>query len=422
MSLVADAQPKVEEHARTAAARSSRSRSRRPRLRALLLVNLFVWSVTFLCLEAGLRLLSTSRYWVHTSRLLVGSGQTQAGKKWWPNTTYRVDSSEFDLEFRTDARGYRARADALPVPPAYRVAFVGDSFTEAMQVANQATFCARIERLLNQKNAAVPVVCENYGVSATDLFEYWHRIIHDVLAVNPPDALVLCIYPGNDFQCVFPDDGFDDAGRPRREYFHDPGWGKHVVAWINLHSKVGAFLQRVIFSIGSQREPWLAQGPKHWWTDPSVALAARDAPALRRSGALLEAIDDECRRCGTQLCILVVGPVVNYKSSGGASPLAEILASWNIRVPLLDTAVEARSRPDWYTLLFPTDGHLNESGHAFVAELAAPFLEKTIAASMTRAMALGEASERRRPHGSPTTTSAGASSDTSPTGERGFRK
>ncbi len=39
--------------------------------------------------------------------------------------------------------------------------------------------------------------------------DYWHRIVHDVLAGDPPRTLVLCIYPGNDFQCVFPDDAFD---------------------------------------------------------------------------------------------------------------------------------------------------------------------------------------------------------------------
>ena len=59
------------------------------------------------------------------------------------------------------------------------------------------------------------MVCENYGVAATDLFEYWHRITHDVLRPAPPDALVLCIFPGNDFTGELPDNGFDADGRPR---------------------------------------------------------------------------------------------------------------------------------------------------------------------------------------------------------------
>ena len=76
------------------------------------------------------------------NRLLVGSGQTEVGKKWWPSTTYAVDGSEFRTEFRTDASGYRARPEPFTADHPYRIAFVGDSFTEAMQVPYDASFCA----------------------------------------------------------------------------------------------------------------------------------------------------------------------------------------------------------------------------------------------------------------------------------------
>jgi hypothetical protein len=344
-------------------------------LRWLLLLNLIVWTTTVVIVEISLRLLATTRYWVHTNQLLVGSGQTPAGKKWWPNTKYLVDSREFNLEFRTNAQGYRARPEPTVPGAACRIAFVGDSFTEGMQVAYESTFCARVERLLNQSSRACKIVCENYGVSSTDLFDYWHRIIHDILPANAPDLIALCIYPGNDFQCILPDDGFDAQDRPFREYFHWPGSMKHVIAWINLHSKLGASCQRAIFSIGSRREPWLDQGPRNWWTDPEVAARAASAPALRRARGLFAAIEEECRRSGTRLCILVVGPVANYKAVARASPLAEILSSWKLSVPVLDVAIEARARPDWYSLVFPVDGHLNEAGHAYIAEKAAPFLQ-----------------------------------------------
>jgi lysophospholipase L1-like esterase len=372
MSLVADRARVAEEC--SGSRQRARSLSRGKRLRCLVVFNLLAWSTTIAIAETSLRLFSTSKYWVHTNHFLVGSGQTEAGKKWWPNTTYSVDGCEFSLKFRTNGQGYRALPATTTGGPPYRIAFVGDSFTEGMQVASESTFCVRIERLLNESNPQRPVVCENFGVSATDLFDYWHRIIHDVLPIDPPDAVLLCIYPGNDFQCVFPDDGFDARDWPVREYFHKPGWIKHVIAWINLHSKLGFCLQRALFSIGSRREPWLAQGPKNWWTDPTLAFTAPSAPALRRSRALFHAISQACRRSGTELCILVVGPVANYKRINGSSPLAEILANWSVDVPVIDVAVEARSRPDWYTLVFPLDGHLNESGHAFVAEAAARYL------------------------------------------------
>jgi hypothetical protein len=349
--------------------------SRRRRLAYLVLTNLFVLSACLLLSEIAFRLLWNPKYWVHTGRLLIGSGQTEAGKKWWPDTTYRVDSSEFHLLFSTNAQGYRARPQPSLATRPYRVAFVGDSFTEAMQVPYESTFCARIENLLNENDPARPFVCENNGVSATDLLEYWHRITHDVLKGRPPDAVVLCIYPGNDFQGLLPDQAFDDDDRPRRDYFKNPTWGKHVIAWINLHSKVGSFLQRAIFSIGGGRSTKPNQGPKNWWTDPEVATLAHDNVYVRRCRSLFCAIDQECRQTGTKLCILVVGPVSIYTAMDGQSPLARILTSWGLDIPVIDVAIQAIARPDHPSLTFPIDGHPTESGHAYIARQAAPALQ-----------------------------------------------
>jgi hypothetical protein len=343
-------------------------------------MNAVAFATAILASEGLFRLLWSPRYWIHCDRWLVGSGQTEVGKKWWPNTTYSVEGAEFRLPFQTNASGYRARPEPVQPGPAYRVAFVGDSFTEAMQVPYDSTFCARLERRLNEADASRRWLCENYGISATDLFDYWHRIIHDVLKRNPPDALVLCIYPGNDFQGLLPDDGFDAQGRPRREYFTHPGWTKHLVAWINLHSKFGMFLQRALLSWdapSSRPRP----GPKNWWADPDLAARSADAPAVRRSGSLLRAIAEECRRCRTQLCILVVGPVANYTAKDGQSPLARILLDWQIVVPVIDLAIAARARRDWNTLIFPYDGHLNEAGHAYLAQQAAAPLRAVLSSS-----------------------------------------
>src|SRR5262249_33776925 len=147
---------------------------------------------------------------------------------------------EFRTEFRTNAQGYRARPGPVPISP-YRIAFVGDSFTEGMQVAYDATFEARLEKLLAPPDGVRSVGCENFGISATDLLDYWYRILHDVLSSEPPDALVLCIYPGNDFQGVLPDGAFDRQDHPLRDFYKKPSWSQHVIAWVNLHSKFGSY-------------------------------------------------------------------------------------------------------------------------------------------------------------------------------------
>jgi hypothetical protein len=347
-------------------------------------MNLLALGTFVLFAEGAFRLWWSPRYWIRSSRWLTGSGQTEAGKKWWPDTTYNVEGAEFRLEFRTNASGYRARPEPVPTGDAYRIAFVGDSFTEAMQVPHDTTFAAQLERLLNHDAPSRPLICENYGISATDLFDYWHRIIHDVLTRDPPDALVLCIFPGNDFQGITPDDGFDAEGRPLRDYFRRPGWIKHVIAWINLHSKFGFFAQRAILSwnAGTARPD---QGPKNWWTDPDAAARAAESPALRRCQSLFVAIDEACRWSGTKLCVMVVGPVANYAAADGQSPLARILASWQIDVPVIDVAIKARARRDWASLLFPYDGHLTKAGHTYVAEQAAAPLRSFLAGTRVSA-------------------------------------
>lgn len=355
---------------------------RAQRIAIVLLLNLIIFSTAFLLAEVGFRCFASPRYWIHTNQWMVGSGQTRAGKKLWPNTRYLIDSSEFHAVFETNHAGYRARPGAPPAPNAYRVAFVGDSFTEGMQVDAESTFCMRIERILNDgsiQRRERPYACENYGVAATDLLEYWHRIIHDVLQPDPPQAIVLCIYPGNDFYSVLPDDAFDEKDRPLRDYFQNPAWTKHLVAWINLHSQFGTFLQRIVFSVGASKENYLSQGPRGWWTDPKIAAAAPAAPAIRRARALFTAIDGECRRYGTKLCILVVGPVANYQAKGGASPLECILADWQLEIPVIDVAIEARSRPDWASMVFASDGHLTDAGHDYFARAAAPRLRLVLA-------------------------------------------
>jgi hypothetical protein len=361
--------------------RTRRSRLVRPdlpwrrRLAYMAAIYIAAFSVCLVLAEVGFRLFWNPKYWIHTSRFLVGSGQTEAGKKWWPDTNYLVESSEFRTEFRTNAKGYRAGPFRAPSHDPYTIAFVGDSFTEAMQVDLESSFTARLEKLLRPPDGSRALVCENFGVSATDLLEYWHRIGHDVLTINPPDAIVLCIYPGNDFQGPLPDDAFDRSDRPLANYFHQPRCAQHVIAWVNLHSKFGCYAQRALLSSGGSRPPSTIRAPKNWWADPTTAARSADVPAVRRSRSILSAINEECRKSGTKLCVLVVGPVASYAALNGESPLARIISAWGLDIPVIDIAIKARALANHQSLTFPIDGHLTRSGHEYLAREAAPALE-----------------------------------------------
>jgi hypothetical protein len=347
------------------------------KLAVLAMINLSVLAITALVGEVGFLLFWQPNYRIRCERWWVGSGMTQAGRKYWPDSTYTIESREFNNRFRTNSKGYRLRPEPTRTEDPYRIAFVGDSFTEGMQVEYDKTFCALIERGLSKEWRGREVVCENYGIAATGLFEYWHRISHDVFRPHAPACLVLCIYPGNDFTGEFPADGFTADGSPRRSYYTNPTWARHLLTWLNLNSQFARYLQERIHRAWKRLEP-PDEAPKLWWTDPEVAASAGDRPVVRRSRALLHAIDEECRRHGTRLCVLVVGPVTTYPSYRGQSPLALILAGWKIEAPVIDVAVEALASPRFESFLFPRDGHLTESGHAYVAKTSLPRLRAAL--------------------------------------------
>jgi hypothetical protein len=238
-----------------------------------------------------------------------------------------------------------------------------------MQVDASETFVARLEEKLCERREPRAVRCENFGISATGPLEYYHRILHDVLKKPAPDAVVLCLYPGNDFQADLPDNAFEKQGTPRTDYFENPSWGQHVLTWINLHSKLGHFVIRSVRvrmrASGEHRAP----RPK-WWKNP--AIARRDAQTLpvARMRSLLHAIEAACHSRGSRLVVLVVGPVATYGYHEGRSPLATIFSDWGMQAPVIDLSSQARMRADWQTWLFPRDGHLTASGHEQTALLA----------------------------------------------------
>src|SRR5262249_15114689 len=95
----------------------------------VILVNLAVLAGISVACEIGFRLFWKPKYQIQCQRWWVGSGMTSAGRKYWPESTYRIRSPEFDVQFMTNERGYRARPEPPKTQDPYRIAFVGDSFT-----------------------------------------------------------------------------------------------------------------------------------------------------------------------------------------------------------------------------------------------------------------------------------------------------
>lgn len=105
---------------------------------------------------------------------------------------------------RINALGWRDHARARQKPAGVRrVAVLGDSFVEALQVELDSTFVSIAERRLNAQAAPPRVEVMNFGRSGMTATEEYIVLLRDVLPCEP-DAVVLLFTPNNDIADVSP--------------------------------------------------------------------------------------------------------------------------------------------------------------------------------------------------------------------------
>jgi len=103
---------------------------------------------------------------------------------------------------RINSAGLRDREHERPKPPGtFRVAFLGDSYTEAMQVDASEAFWAVAERELARCPALAgrPVEAVNFGVAGYGTAQELETLRHEVWDYEP-DAVVLAFLTGNDLR------------------------------------------------------------------------------------------------------------------------------------------------------------------------------------------------------------------------------
>ena len=99
-----------------------------------------------------------------------------------------------------NSRGLRDREHSLEKPTGtFRIAILGDSFSEAFQVSQDKTFWAVLERELQAmpeyRDQTVEVI--NFGVSGFGTIQEWQMLEHYARDYSP-DLVLLAFLPGND--------------------------------------------------------------------------------------------------------------------------------------------------------------------------------------------------------------------------------
>lgn len=230
------------------------------------------------------------------------------------------------FSFQTDAEGFRNPA----VRDRFEIAALGDSFTDAMTMAREASWPARLE-------ATLGVSVQNYGTAGFGPQQEL-MVLKEYVAKHRPRTVVLAFFAGNDLFDAEAFDAFQRSGgtikRPQ------PGWRiKDLVSRIDhLPSKSQTYLPLV------------------------DAALPRD---LVRS-----AFDFYLKSYGraTDVDRMLANRLAQNQM------MAQLCAAAGI--PLLDTTLALAARAaTGENVYFPDESHLNHAGEALIAEELAAFLK-----------------------------------------------
>jgi lysophospholipase L1-like esterase len=335
------------------------------------------------------------------------------------------------FSFRTDAEGFRnpsVRAD-------FEIAALGDSFTDAMTMAGEASWPSRLESLLG-----VPV--QNYGTAGFGPQQEL-LVLKDYVASHRPRTVVLAFFSGNDLFDAEAFDAFQRSGGAVKRA--QQGWRiKDVISrgdrWFLVSAlragrRVFGAHQGAVAAAEPEpapvAEPPSAEGASfdEGWFDVEVAgrrmrwafmppylntlnfskadLGAR--PGWRLTSDAIKEMQAVSRSFGAEFVVMFVPfksqvymPLVEgalsrptiesafryyLKTYGGTVDLDRMLANRLAQnemiadlcatagIPFLDTtpALAARAATG-ENVYFPDESHLNQAGEALIAEELAAFL------------------------------------------------
>ena len=181
----------------------------RPRLRRNLLLLAAAIVTSFALVEAGLRAAGFSAPSFYTRDLLRGGVLRPGAAGLWNR-----EGRDF---VRISSRGQRDREHDLDKPPGtLRIAVLGDSYAEAMQLPLDQAFWAVLERELAgcAPLAGRPVEVLNFGVSGYGTAQELLALRHAAWKYSP-DIVLLAFVTGNDVR----NNSRELEGDPDRPYF-----------------------------------------------------------------------------------------------------------------------------------------------------------------------------------------------------------
>jgi lysophospholipase L1-like esterase len=342
-----------------------------------------------------------------------------AGKHitWWQEGFSRSQINNF---------GMRDRNYSLAKPKGtMRIAVVGDSLVEALQVAPDETFCRQLENRLNEKaGSSTKFQVMNFGVASYNLGQMYLRIKETVLPFKP-DVIVVCVRNDTTMQLAAnPNGGFLYA-RPsffvgnknqlieddtvEKLWWHSPD-GKRMLAtsWLREHTHIWGVVsvaaENLIFwykttcdngqkllAAGAQAGANSKAGKSDKLAVANVLANNQVVQSLNAQGTsdaiakstaylwpiangLIENMQQLSRQNNAQLILVRLPASKNYENKTETTLLAA--SAQALKIPMLDLGPSFHKQVDNNRQPLFFDFHLTATGHQFLAEQLFQFLSQ----------------------------------------------
>ncbi len=322
-----------------------------------------------------------------------------------PNRAYTYRKEGF-AHNTINSLGMRDRERTVAKPPGtYRIAVVGDSLTEAEQVAFDKTYCSVLEKMLNAEGGGRKFEVLNFGVSAYSLGQEYLRLKDFALRFQPDLTIVATrsgaiLYMGPNPRLGFfnarPIFGIAPDGTLVEDHHFQNYWlttteGKRMKAtrWLRYNSRLWGVVSKcaeqiAIFKATSEQQiKNLLSGAKNVQGVNSSAPVTPSKGSLDSALVYLGQVADrllgecksECNKKGSEFVLIclplrkeVREPEELKLLAGSASKHSFNFYDLNQTYDQAD-AVAQKS-------FFITD-HMSESGHKHVAEQLYKILKET---------------------------------------------
>lgn len=273
----------------------------------------------------------------------------------------RVDEASrtnpYGIPFSYNSRGFRDREFTPKPSGTRRIAFVGDSFTEAQGVVEQGSAVRLVEGRLRSEEPLLEAW--NAGVRGHD-FPDLESLVDTALELSP-DVVI--------FAMVLNDGERDPELTGRWPRVND--WimvRQEAPSWLERHSFFAGFVaQRVeLFRVSRDTTAWY----RELYSDGNQAGWMRTRAALRR-------IQAKCRARGATLGV-ALWPLMVGLDQGATYPFEAAHAQIKkgverIGIPFVDLLPALRGRDSASLWVHPSDLHPNERAQALVAPILADF-------------------------------------------------